>query len=70
MTCCVDDIEFCGVPCRYAKAKALTPRSWVMVKAVIRAEKHPLYKGELGPVLDAIQVTTDAQPAQPDVASF
>ena len=69
MTCCADDIEFCGVPCRYDKAKMLTPRSWVMVKAKISAEKHYLYKGELGPVLTAVSVTT-AEPADPDVATF
>ena len=70
MTCCVDDIEFCGVPCRYDKAKALAPRSWVMVKAKVSAEKHILYKGDLGPVLTAVEVITDVQPADPDVATF
>ncbi len=70
MTCCVDDIEFCGVPCRYDKAKTLAPRSWVMVKARVSAEKHILYKGDLGPVLTAIEVITDVQPADPDVATF
>ena len=70
MTCCVDDIEFCGVPCRYELAKTLEPRSWVMVKAKVSAEKHTLYKGDLGPVLTAIAVTKDVQPANPDVATF
>ena len=60
MTCCIEDIQFCGVPCKYENASALEPRSWVMVTAKISAEKHPLYKGELGPVLTAIQV----EPAQ------
>ena len=69
MTCCVDDIEFCGIPCRYDKAKTLPTRSWQMVKAVIHAEKHFLYKGDLGPVLDAITVSP-ADPADPDVATF
>ena len=69
MTCCVDDIEFCGVPCRYDQAKSLEPRSWVQVTAKITAEKHSLYKGELGPVLTAIQVES-AEPANPDVATF
>ena len=69
MTCCVDDIQFCGIPCRYPKAKTLKPRSWVMVEAKITAEDHPLYKGEIGPVLTAIAVT-DAEPAVPDVAEF
>ena len=69
MTCCVDDIEFCGLPCRYDQAKTLEPRSWVMVKASIHAEKHSLYKGDLGPVLTAIAVAP-ADPADPDVATF
>ena len=70
MTCCVEDIQFCGIPCRYAKASELKSREWVMVTAKVAAEKHPLYKGELGPVLTAIEVTTGAQPAEPDVATF
>ncbi len=69
MTCCVDDIQFCGIPCRYPQAKALTPRGWVNVKATISAENHPLYQGELGPVLTAVSVTP-AEPAEPDVATF
>ena len=69
MTCCVDDIQFCGVPCRYPAAKSLAPRSWVQVKATISAENHPLYQGELGPVLTALEVT-NAEPANPDVATF
>ena len=69
MTCCVDDIQFLGVPCKYAEAKKLESRSWVMVTASIAAEKHPLYQGELGPVLTAISVEP-AQPADPDVATF
>jgi len=70
MTCCVDDIQFCGIPCRYDQAKSLESRSWVMVSAKITAEKHPLYKGDLGPVLTAIRVETGAEPASPDVATF
>ncbi len=70
MTCCVDDIQFCGIPCRYDRARELESRSWVMVQAKISAEKHPLYKGDLGPVLTAIKVETGAAPAEPDVATF
>jgi len=69
MTCCADDIQFCGVPCRYDKVKSLKPRQWVMVKATIRAEKHSLYQNELGPVLTALNVAP-ADPADPDVATF
>ena len=70
MTCCVDDIQFCGIPCKYAEAKSLESRSWVMVTAKIAAEKHPLYKGEIGPVLTALKVVKGAEPAEPDVATF
>ena len=69
MTCCVEDIQFCGVPCRYSKARQLESRSWVKVTASISAEKHPLYHGDLGPVLDAIEVVP-AEAADPDVATF
>ncbi len=70
MTCCVEDIQFCGIPCRYDKASALESRSWVMVTAKISAEKHPLYKGDVGPVLTALQVELNAAPADPDIATF
>ena len=70
MTCCVEDIEFCGVPCRYDRPRELESRSWVMVTAKVNAEKHRLYKGELGPVLTAIEVVKGAQPAEPDVCTF
>ena len=69
MTCCVDDIQFCGLPCKYAASKELQSRSWVMVEATIAAEKHRLYKGDLGPVLTAISVTP-AAPAVEDVCTF
>lgn len=70
MTCCVEDIQFCGIPCRYENARELESRSWVMVTAKIHAEKHPLYKGETGPVLTALKVVKGAEPADPDVATF
>ncbi len=69
MTCCVDDIQFCGVPCKYADAAKLKAKSWVMVTATITAEKHPLYKGDLGPILTAITVEP-TQPAQQEVVTF
>ena len=40
-----------------------------MVDAKITAEDHPLYKGDVGPVLTAVSVTP-AEPANPDVAEF
>ena len=70
MTCCVDDIQFCGIPCRYNKPRELESRSWVMLTAKISAEKHKLYRGDIGPVLTAIEVVKGAAPAVPDVAEF
>ena len=69
MTCCEDDIQFCGIPCYYENVKAIEPRSWVAVTATISAEKHTLYHGELGPVLSAVKLEP-AEPALPDVATF
>ena len=69
MTCCADDIQFCGLPCKWAGAKELKSRSWVMVKATISAEKHRLYQGYVGPVLTAISVLP-AAPAVEDVCTF
>ena len=69
MTCCADDIQFCGVPCKYPNVNSLTPRSWVMVKATVSEEKHALYQGELGPVLTALSVAVTS-PAEQDVCTF
>ena len=69
MTCCVDDIQFCGVPCIYPNADQIEPRAWYMVTAKIASQKHAVYKGEMGPVLTAISVES-AEPADPDVATF
>ncbi len=70
MTCCVEDIQFCGVPCRYEGAAGLESRSWVQVTAKVSCEKHRLYKGEEGPMLTALEVVKGAAPADPDVATF
>jgi uncharacterized membrane protein YcgQ (UPF0703/DUF1980 family) len=69
MTCCADDIQFCGLPCKWPGSKELKSRSWVMVEATISAEKHRLYQGEMGPVLTAISVTP-AAPAVEEVCTF
>ena len=69
MTCCEDDIQFCGIPCHYPGAGELESRAWVQVVATISAEKHALYQGEIGPVLTAVSVMP-AEPAEPDVATF
>ncbi len=69
MTCCVDDIQFCGIPCKYEGSSTLVPRSWVLVTAKISSQKHPLYQGETGPVLTAVSVEQTV-PAEKEVAEF
>lgn len=69
MTCCADDIQFCGIPCRYEDSKKLNSRDWVQVTAKVTAEKHTLYQGEIGPFLNAITVER-AKPASQDVVTF
>lgn len=68
MTCCVDDIEFMGIPCKYENAAALKIKSWVTVTAKITVRFHSLYRG-IGPILEAISVVP-AEAAAQEVATF
>lgn len=68
MTCCVEDIQFMGIPCQFVGAGGLKIRSWVWVTASIEAKHHALYKG-VGPVLTAITVEP-APPAVEEVCTF
>ena len=68
MTCCADDITFMGLPCKWAGAEKLKPRSWVTVTAKISVQFHNVYRG-IGPVLTATVVTA-AEPAAEDVCTF
>ena len=69
MTCCVEDIQFCGLPCRWEAASKLKSRDWVMVTAAISVEKHYIFKGEEGPVLTATEVLP-TEAAVEDVCTF
>ena len=69
MTCCVEDIQFCGVPCKFAGAAKLKAKSWVMVTAQVSAERHALYQGELGPILTARSVES-CSPAEQEIVTF
>ena len=75
MTCCVDDIEFCGVVCRLRKddkinnIKGYENGDWVEVSAVITEEYHKAYHGEAGPVL-YITYLGDTEEPEEEVAVF
>ena len=68
MTCCVEDIAFMGLPCKYDRSDELHAREWVTVTVTVAARFHALYRG-VGPVLTATEVVP-AQPAQNEVATF
>ena len=73
MTCCVQDIQFVGFPCKYADYKALKQRDWITVTAKINLKYHPIYKGQTpdsaGPVLTALEIVPAGKPTQ-DVVTF
>lgn len=68
MTCCEADIQFMGLPCKYADSASLKPREWVMVTATFSIKFLSFYRGP-GPALTAISVSP-AEPAYPEVATF
>ena len=68
MTCCEADIQFMGLPCKWADCRKLEMRSWVTVQAKVQVKHHPLFKG-IGPILNAIDVAPASAPKQ-EVATF
>ena len=68
MTCCVEDIQFMGMPCKYDKSSELRARDWVMVTARIDVRFHGIYRG-VGPVLTALEVAPAERPEN-EVATF
>lgn len=68
MTCCVQDIQFVGFPCKYDGVKTLAQRSWIKLTARVRVQFHPLFGGK-GPVLTALELEA-AQPLKNDVVTF
>ena len=73
MTCCVQDIQFVGFPCKYDDYKNLEQRSWITLTAKVNVKYHPIYKGQTagstGPVLTALAIEPAEKP-QDDVVTF
>ncbi len=63
MTCCADDIQYCGLACVLPREMALETRDWICLTAKIQFQKHRIYKGK-GPVLIAEKVTICQQPEE------
>lgn len=68
MTCCVDDIEFMGIPCKHKEADQLKAREWIMLTAQVKTRFHSIYRG-IGPVLTAISIESTEKPAD-EVCTF
>ncbi len=61
MTCCVEDIQFAGIKCRYDRASEIGHKSWIWVTAEIAYEFALEYKGK-GPVLHVVSVEPAEKP--------
>ena len=69
MTCCVEDIQFAGLVCRWDNAANLLEHGgWVTITAKVKVEFDDVY-GEAGPVLYCSEVK-EAEEADPEVAQF
>lgn len=68
MTCCADDIQYCGLACVLPYEMELETRDWISITAKIAFQKHRIYKGK-GPVLVAEKVIVCAAPEE-QLATF
>ena len=68
MTCCVDDIQYCGLACTLPYVMELQTRDWISVTAKIEFKKHRIYKGK-GPVLTVEKVVV-CEPPEDQLATF
>ncbi len=55
MTCCEEDIQYCGLACVLPEVIELKTRDWISITAKVDFTKHRIYKGK-GPVLMAEKV--------------
>lgn len=68
MTCCADDIQYCGVACELPEIMNLQTRDWISLTARVEFKKHRIYKGK-GPVLVAEKVIV-CEPPEEQLAVF
>ena len=68
MTCCADDIQYCGLACELPAEMDLQTRDWISVTATLQFQKHRIYKGK-GPVLVAEKVIICTPPDE-QLATF
>ncbi len=68
MTCCVDDIAYQGLVCKFTSDVPYRTRDWINVTGKIKIEKNKLY-GRPGPVIYAENSAYTDKPEQ-EVATF
>lgn len=68
MTCCADDITFCGMLVKWGGSNMLKNADWVNLTASVEIRFNKLY-GRKGPVLTAIDVAK-TNPPEETVATF
>ena len=68
MTCCADDIQYCGLACTLPQVMDLQTRDWITITAKVEFKKHRIYKGK-GPVLTAEKVVISEAPEE-QLATF
>ncbi len=68
MTCCADDIQYCGLACVLPYVMDLQTRDWISVTAKIELKKHRIYKGK-GPVLTVEKVVV-CEPPEEQLTTF
>ncbi len=68
MTCCQDDIQYCGLACTLPYEMELNTRDWISVTAKVEFKKHRIYKGK-GPVLTAEKAVVCTPPDE-QLATF
>ncbi len=68
MTCCVEDIAYNGLVCKFDSAVPYKTRDWLTVTGTIKVEKNKLY-GRPGPVLYAKSAAYTSKPEK-EVATF
>ncbi len=61
MTCCVEDIQFLGMKCKYKDSADIAHKSWIKLKAKVKNEFAIEYHGK-GPVLYPISIEHAEKP--------
>ena len=68
MTCCADDVQYCGMVCSFKSASPLKTGEWVTVKGKIKLERAKVYRAA-GPVV-YVEATEFAVPPKQEIATF